>query len=159
VTMGVYNESIKDFKWLSIIATPLFHEEEKKPYQVYVIMTDITAETKARHDYQLLFDGMMDGFALHEIICDDKGQPIDYRYLDVNPAFEHLTGFKAKDIIGKTVMEILPETEPYWIHTYGKVALTGVPITYQNYSAAINKYFTVTAYRPAPMQFACIFLD
>lgn len=159
VRLGVFNEKNKEFIWLSVVATPLYHKGETEPYQVYIIMTDITSEIKARQDYQLLFDEMMDGFALHEIICDENGNPIDYRYLDVNPAFERMTGLKATDIIGKTVLEVLPETEPYWIKTYGQVALTGVPITYQNYSTAINKYFSVTAYRPAPMQFACIVSD
>ena len=73
---------------------------------------DITAEKKAKHDYQLLFNLMVDGFALHEIICDEDGKPVDYRFLAVNPAFERIVGLKASDIIGKTVLEILPDTEP-----------------------------------------------
>ena len=122
-------------------------------------MTDITAEIKARQEYKQLFNEMQDGFALHEIICNRRGEPVDYRYLSVNPAFERITGLKASDIVGKTVMEVLPETEQYWINTYGHVAITGVPITFQNYSSAIEKHFNVTAYRPAPMQFACVFTD
>jgi PAS domain S-box-containing protein len=159
ITLGIYNETISDHTWLSVYATPLFHEGEEKPYQVYVILTDVTAEIKARQDYQMLFYEMQDGFALHEIICDESGCPVDYRYLDVNPAFERMTGLNARDLIGKTVMEVLPETEPYWIKSYCQVALKGVPITFQNYSAEIDKHFNVTAYRPAPMQFACIFSD
>ena len=158
-TIGIYNESFGDHTWLSVTATPLLHEGEDKPYQVYVIMTDITAEIKARQDYQLLFREMMDGFAQHEIILDQSGSPVDYRYLSVNPAFERMTGLTARDLVGRTVMEILPETEPYWIKAYGQVALTGIPITFQNYSAALDKHFSVTAYRPAPMQFVCVFSD
>lgn len=158
-TIGVYNESVGDYIWLSVHAIPLFHEGEEKPYQVYVILTDITTEIKARKNYQLLINEMLDGFALHEIICDESGNPVDYRYLAVNPAFEQMTGLKACDLIGKTVLEVLPETEEYWIKSFGKVALTGVPITFQNFSSALNKYFNVTAYRPAPMQFACVFSD
>jgi PAS domain S-box-containing protein/putative nucleotidyltransferase with HDIG domain len=158
-TLGVYNEAISDHIWLSVHATPLFREGEDKPYQVYVILTDVTKELKARRDYHLLFSEMMDGFALHEIICDQNGNPIDYRYIAVNPAFEQMTGLKACDLIGRTVKEVLPETEQYWINSYGQVALTGVPITFQDYSVALDKYFNVTAYRPAPMQFACIVSD
>ena len=102
---------------------------------------------------------MVDGFALHEIICDEDGKPVDYRFLTVNPAFERIVGLKASDIIGKTVLEILPDTEPYWIETYGKVALTGEPVMFENYNAATDKHFRVTAYQPAPMQFACTFSD
>lgn len=158
-TLGVYNEAISEYIWLSVFATPLFHEGEDRPYQVYVMLTDVTAEIKARKNYQLLTDEMRDGFALHEIICDEKGSPVDYRYLSVNPAFERMTGLKASDLEGKTVLEVLPGTEQYWIKSYGQVALTGVPITFQNYSAVLDKYFSVTAYRPAPKQFACVFSD
>ena len=158
-TIGIYNETVGDHTWLSVTATPLLHEGDDKPYQVYVIMTDVTAEIKARQDYQLLFREMMDGFALHEIIRDQSGSPVDYRYLSVNPAFERMTGLRARDLVGKTVLETLPETEQYWIKAYGQVALTGIPITFQNYAAALDKHFSVTAYRPAPMQFACVFSD
>ena len=159
IRLGVYNEAIADHIWLSVFATPLFHEGEREPYQVYIVMEDITAEKKARQDYQLLFREMMDGFALHEIICDEDGKPQDYRYLAVNPAFECMTGLSERDLIGRTVREILPDIEPYWITIYGQVALTGVPVTFQNYSTSLDKYFNVTAYRPTPMQFACVFSD
>ena len=106
----------------------------------------------------MLFNEMLDGFALHEIICDNNGLPIDYRFLDINPAFEKQTGL-SRDIVGKTVLEVMPGTEKYWIDQYGKVALTGKPIFFENYASAIDKYFEVTAFRPAPMQFACLFQD
>lgn len=157
--MGVYNAVLKDYIWLSVSATPLFREGETEPYQVYVVMNDITAERKAQESYRLLFHKMLDGFALHEIICDTTGKPVDYRYLAINPAFEQMTGLNADDLIGRTVREALPDTEQYWIDTYGHVALTGEAITFQNYSAPLDKYFHVTAYRPAPMQFACSFSD
>lgn len=102
---------------------------------------------------------MQNGFALHEIILDKDGKLIDYRFLQVNPAFEKITGLKAKNIIGKTVLEILPETEKYWIETYGKVALTGVPAHFEQYSKALDKWFDVNAFQLAQNQFACIFSD
>lgn len=110
-------------------------------------------------DYQMLFRGMMNGFALHEIICDDTGHPVDYRFLAVNPAFERMTGLKAQDIVGRRVLEIMPTTEVYWIETYGQVVLSGEPVFYENYSAAVGKFFEVAAYRPAPGQFACVVQD
>ena len=68
--------------------------------------------------YRLLFEHMTSGFALHEILCDDQGNPVDYRFLEINPAFEQLTGMKAAEIVGKTVLEVFPQTEDYWIKTY-----------------------------------------
>ncbi|MDP3446594.1 MAG: PAS domain S-box protein [Eubacteriales bacterium] len=158
-TFGVFNAQLNDHVWLTVTATPLFHDGEEKPYQVYAIMENITAQRKAQKNYQLLFQEMVDGFALHEIICDEAGAPVDYRYLAVNPAFERMTGLCGSDLIGRTVLSIMPEIELFWIETYGQVALTGEPVTFQNYSAALDKYFSVTAYRPAPMQFACTFSD
>ncbi|HEY4688477.1 MAG TPA: cache domain-containing protein [Anaerolineae bacterium] len=109
--------------------------------------------------YRLLFDQMLDGFALHEIICDESGRPIDYRFLEVNPAFEQLTGLQARDIVGKTVLQVLPNLEPSWIDTYGRVALTGEPVHFENYTGELGKYYEVTAFSPKRGQFAIIFVD
>ncbi|MEA4913656.1 MAG: PAS domain S-box protein [Christensenella sp.] len=158
-TLGIFHAQKSEHIWISVTSTPLFHKGECTPYQVYIIMEDITAQRKAQRGYQLLFRQMVDAFALHEIITDSEGRPKDYRFLAVNPAFEKMTGLCADDLIGKTVLDILPETEPYWIDIYGHVVSTGEPITFQNYSASLNKYFSVTAYRTEPKQFACTFSD
>ena len=109
--------------------------------------------------YRMLFSSMQNGFALHEIICDQEGRPCDYRFLEVNPAFEGMTGLYAADIIGRTVREILPATEPYWIEAYGKVALSGEATHIKNYSAALGRYYEVEAYCPEPGRFATIIVD
>ena len=159
IIFGVYNPKVADFVWISIIAIPLFHPGESKPYQAYTTFQDITAERRANRNYYLLFQEMVDAFALHEIICNDRGEPVDYRFLAVNSAFEKMTGLVAENIIGKRVLEVLPKTEQYWIDTYGKVALTGEPIRFENFSNETDKYFVVSAYQPAPKQFACTFSD
>lgn len=157
--IGVYQPMLNDQVWISIIAIPIFEDGEAVPSKVYTTFQDITTERKANQKFRLLFNEMVDAFALHEIICDDQGTPIDYRFLAVNPAFEKMTGLKAADILGKNVLDILPSTESYWIETYGKVALTGKSVSFENYAAATGKYFRVIAYQPAPMQFACTFSD
>jgi PAS domain S-box-containing protein len=120
---------------------------------------DVTEKRALEQRYEILFQHMLDGFALHEIICDAGGKPVDYRFLEVNPAFERHTGLEAGDIKGRTVREVLPMVEQVWIETYGQVALTGEPMIFEEYSAAQDKFFHVSAFRPAPMQFACIFTD
>ena len=127
---------------------------------------DITALHRARAErqqieqqYQMLFREMLDGFALHELIFDAQGQPVDYRFLAVNPAFERLTGLKAETLVGRTVREVMPGTEQHWIDTYGRVTLTGEPALFENESQELGRSFKVTAFRPAPGQFACIFTD
>ncbi len=109
--------------------------------------------------YQDLFREMVSGFALHEVVLDDAGRPVDYRFLDVNPAFEKLTGLHREDLIGRTVLEVLPETESYWIHSFGEVALTGVPAHFENYSRELDRTFEVTAFCPREGQFAVTFND
>ena len=145
-----------------IIAEVVLHyvqNPETGRIEMHGVTRDITARKRAEQDYRTLFHEMLDGFAVHEILCDPQGQPVDYRFLAVNPAFERMTGLKAPDILGKTILEVLPQTEPAWIETYGQVALTGTPTFFQQYSAALDKHFEVTAFRPAPRQFACIFND
>lgn len=158
VVLGVFQPKLNSHVWISVNATPII-EADGTLSQVYTIFQDITAEKKAKQDFQLLFDSMVDGFALHEIICDPDGNPIDYRFLAVNPAFEQIIGKNASDMVGRTVLEVLPGTESYWIETYGKVALTGESVTFENYAASTGKHFRVMAYQPAPMQFACTFSD
>ncbi|MEW5736297.1 MAG: PAS domain-containing protein, partial [Thermodesulfobacteriota bacterium] len=126
---------------------------------IFSICRDITAHRRAEKNYQTLFREMLDGFALHEMVFDEKGEPSDYTFLVVNPAFERLTGLKAEDILGKRVRDVLPGTENFWIETYGRVVLTGEPVLFENYSKGLDKYFQVSAFRPAPGQFACIFAD
>ena len=109
--------------------------------------------------YSSLFNSMLEGFALHEIICDTSGRPVDYRFLDMNPAFEKLTGLKKADAVGKTVLTVFPETEPFWIENYGKVALTGDPISFEHYSSALKRYYRVVAFSPQKQRFAVLFDD
>jgi two-component system, OmpR family, phosphate regulon sensor histidine kinase PhoR len=109
--------------------------------------------------YHSLFENMTEAFALHEIITDGSGRPVDYRFLDLNPSFERITGLKRAETVGRRVLEVLPNIEPYWIETYGKVVQTGEPVHFENYAGPLDRWYEVFAYRPAPAQFAVIFLD
>jgi PAS domain-containing protein len=70
-----------------------------------------------------------------------------------------MTGIKASEIVGKRVLEALPQTEQYWIDLYGKVALTGEPIQFENYHQGLDRYYSVSSYAPIPGQFVAIFMD
>jgi two-component system, cell cycle sensor histidine kinase and response regulator CckA len=109
--------------------------------------------------YRQLYESMTQPMALHEIICDEAKLPVDYRFLDVNPAFERLLGMPRKEIVGKTVLELLPGTESSWIEHYGRVALTGQPEQFDDYSAGLKRHFSVLAYSPQAGQFAVIVSD
>ena len=128
-------------------------------HSVLAICRDVTAHRQAEQRYALLFQSMLEGFALHEIVLDAAGAPVDYRFVAVNPAFERLTGLDAAQLIGRTVREVMPDIEQHWIDRYGEVARTGEPCMFESYARALDKHFEVTAFRPAPGQFACIFSD
>jgi PAS domain S-box-containing protein len=115
--------------------------------------------SRSEERYRLLFQNLTVGFSLHKIILNANGDPCDYRFLEVNPAFEKLTDIKSEKIVGMTALQALPDTEPYWIETYGKAATTGESIHFENYSIALGKHYVVTAYTPEPGKFATIFLD
>jgi len=151
--------------WTRVRVSP-FLAGSDRAVQYLCMVEDVTAVKKAEaerrrleEDYRVLFREMLNGFALHEIICDAEGRPVDYRFLAVNPAFERMTGLSAEEIVGKTVLEVLPGTESSWIEAYGRVALTGEPAFFENGHEGLGRYFEVTAFRPAPQQFACIFSD
>lgn len=109
--------------------------------------------------YRSLFNEMLEGFALHEIICDEQNVPVDYRFLNVNPAFERMTNLSAKSIVGKRVKEVLPATEDIWIKNYGNVALTGKALSFEDYSAELERHFHVVAFSPDKGKFATVIMD
>ncbi|ADC61442.1 ATP-binding protein [Allochromatium vinosum] len=109
--------------------------------------------------YRSLFESMSEGFALHEIILDDRGHPIDYRFLDVNRAFETLTGLKRADLIGRRVREAIPGIEGHWIKRYGEVALHGQVMRFEQFDNVLGRHFQVHAYSPRVGTFAVIFSD
>ncbi|NMB79401.1 MAG: PAS domain S-box protein [Methanomicrobiales archaeon] len=114
---------------------------------------------ESEEKYRELFENITAGFALHEIILDAAQKPIDYRFLVVNEAFERMTGLHNADIAGRTVLEVLPGTEPFWIETYGQVALTGTTRLFENYSHELGKWFEVRVYSPKRGEFATVFTD
>jgi PAS domain S-box-containing protein len=122
--------------------------------------TRATADLQQSEDrYRSLFAAMQEGFALHEILCDEAGRPVDYRFIDVNPAFEQITGLHRADLLGQTVRAVLPATEDDWIERYGEVALTGKPMQLTSFSQALGRYYRVHAYCPAPRHFAVLITD
>jgi PAS domain S-box-containing protein len=109
--------------------------------------------------YRLLFENMEEGFALHEIITDVEGNAIDFRIMDANSAYEHHTGLKPQDIIGKTILEIMPQADPYQIEIYGRVAASGKPHVFEYFSHTFNRHMRIRAFCPQPGRFATIFED
>jgi PAS domain S-box-containing protein len=133
---------------------------------VVLVFHDVTGKRRAHEAlresekrYRNLFETMNEGFALHEIICDDRGRPCDYRFLEVNPAFERHTGFKAADLVGHTLYEVLPQSESLWVERYGSVALNGQPARFDHWSEALGRHYEISAFQANRGRFGVLFLD
>ncbi|PKM85269.1 MAG: hypothetical protein CVU86_03130 [Firmicutes bacterium HGW-Firmicutes-11] len=112
--------------------------------------------------YKTIIDRMTNAFALHKVILDDTGTPCDYVYLEVNSHFETLTGLKRENVLGKAVSELLPslkEDKTDWIGLYGTVAMKGESISFESYSAPLDKWFLINAYSPQQQYFVTVFSD
>ena len=114
--------------------------------------------TNMNPDYNV-FRHLEEGVALHEILLDENGDPVDYRFLEVNHAFCMLLGLEREAVIGKTVLEILPKTPLQLIESYGDVALHRKVLNFNHYGKDLKKHWQVHAYSPAAMQFITIFSD
>jgi PAS domain S-box-containing protein len=148
------------------IRVSLIRDHRGNPIGLWRIVRDMSdarrSEEAIRQSeirYRTLFEYMISGFALHEIILDKAGKPFDYRFLEVNSEFEKLTGLRKEDIIGKTVREAVPGIESFWIERFGHVALTGEPLQFEGRSEPLGKYYEARAFRPEPGKFAVIFND
>jgi PAS domain S-box-containing protein len=106
-----------------------------------------------------LFERMHEGFALGEMVLDAAGEAVDYRYLELNAAFERLTGISRERALGRTVREVLPGVEPAWIDICARVVATGEPARHLDYAAALDRWFELHVYRPEPGRFAALFMD
>lgn len=102
------------------------------------------------------------GFAHHEIILDDDGIPVDYRFLDANKAFGEFTGLRNEQFLGKTVREVFPGIEQDdfdWIGFYGRIALNGGNEEFEQYFSFLDKWYKIHAFSNQRMYFTVLVID
>jgi PAS domain S-box-containing protein len=110
--------------------------------------------------YRTLFNTIDAGFCIVEMIFDAQGKPVDYRFLEINAAFERQTGLH--DVEGKSMRELAPAHEAHWFEIYGKIALTGEARHFVNEARALDRWYDVYAYRvgaPENRHVAILFND
>lgn len=141
----VNNQSQKEFRLAVVDNTRIFVARQALEH----------SESK----YNSLVSRMSQGLVLHKVILDEYRQPFDYEILEINDAFEAITGFKKSEVIGKTARETYKDLNTKWIAEFDKLAKTGKPTSFDEYSPLLQKHFEVFAYQNAPGQFAVIFSD
>ena len=146
----------KTYNWYQTIISRL-NDEAGDIIGLIGISRNINNQRAAEDRYQTLFSSISEAFAIHEIILDDDGEPVDYTFLDVNPAFTLMTGLEKKDVLGKTVKQVLPATESQWIKIYGDVALNQEPAFFCSYAKDFDAFFQVYVFSPQRLKFVTIF--
>jgi PAS domain S-box-containing protein len=149
--------------------TPVYVQLVCKPYPAegrhlrITVFRDITAQRHAEElrrrseeRYRVLFNSMLDGLLVVEIV---KGEGSDYTVLEVNPAFESLTGLRARDILGRSVHEILASSNEPWVDLLDAVAESGSSRRIERFSGVLDKFIEVQAFCPEPGRIAVILSD
>jgi len=109
-----------------------------------------------------LIEEMPVGFTHHRIVTDNKGNPVDYIYLDVNAAFEKLTGLSRQQVIGKRATEIFPaiKKEDFdWLEIYGRIAAGEDKTSFKQYIEPLKRWYQITAYKDNPGYFNTVFYE
>ena len=156
------------FLWAACNASPLFDENGKHVANI-AMFSDITERKKAdealrksEKEYSSLFTNMIDGFAYCQMIFDEKSKPIDFVYLQINGAFERITGLKRDMVVGKKVTDAIPgikAANPELFEIYGRVALTGQKEKFEVFFKPLSIWLSISVYCPAKGYFAAVFED
>ncbi len=109
--------------------------------------------------YKTLFNSMLEGVCLHQIIYDESGNAVDYKIMDVNTKFEQILAFKKADVVNRKATEIYQTNIPPYLDIYAKVAQTGEPTEFETFYEPLNKYFLISVFSHGKEKFATVFED
>ncbi|MCY1645411.1 GAF domain-containing protein [Methylorubrum sp. SL192] len=99
--------------------------------------------------YRTLFQTMGQGFCELEFVRDEQGRAVDFRYIELNPAFERLVGLPAAEARGRTGREVVPDLDLWWVETYDRIAATGLPARLEHTDTPMGRWFEVSVYPQA----------
>ncbi|MDI6900650.1 MAG: ATP-binding protein [Anaerosomatales bacterium] len=133
------------------------------------VLSDVTERKQAEETalrlsarYRSIFSSMLDAVAHHEVIRDATGAIVDYRFLDVNDAFEELTGMAASEVVGRTATEVFPtmaEEDAEWIASFARVVDEDTAVWFEREFGPLGRTYSVRAYRSGPERFGVVFTD
>ncbi|CEL28905.1 Blue-light-activated protein [Pseudomonas fluorescens] len=144
----------------------LIRDADGRAERIIGAMLDLTrsrsAETALRlseERFSTILETIEAAFAIVKVKFDADDRPVDYYFVEANPAFERQCGVNLR---GKWVTEFAPNLEKFWFETYGHVAKTGEPANFESYANTFERWFDVRAVRvgdPADRQIAILFND
>ena len=139
---------------------------DKERRTVFGVIQDITerkrsedAVRESENKFRTLFTQMSEGFALHELVYDDTHKAVDYKIIDINPAFEKQVGIQAESAKGVLATQLYGATPAPYLDIYAKVAETGEPHFFQTYFPPLDRHFQISVFSPNPGYFATTFVD
>jgi two-component system cell cycle sensor histidine kinase/response regulator CckA len=112
-----------------------------------------------REIFRSLYLHMVEGVALHELVCDEAGNPTDYRILDVNPQFDAYVGVAAFEAIGKLATEVYGTPEPPYLAEFARAVFSGTPTRFETHFAPFDRFYDISVVPFGTRQFATVFLD
>ncbi|MCP4396028.1 MAG: response regulator [bacterium] len=164
--MGVFHPNEEKYHWIDICASPEFKPGKTGPYQVYTTFSDFTERKEAEkalrqseERFHTLFGAMTEGVALHKVIYNESGAPVDYVVVDVNPAYGVHTGLAVADSTNRRASDMYGTSEPPYFDIYSRVAETGEPTQFETYFPPMEKHFAISVVSPEKGKFATIFED
>ncbi len=114
---------------------------------------------ESEEKFQSMFQNMNEGAVLHQLLFDENHNPIDYKLISLNPAFETNTGINIKTATGAVGSELYGLIPPPYFDKYSHVALTGIPYSFETFYPPLNKYFQISVFSPKKDWFTTIFTD
>jgi PAS domain S-box-containing protein len=154
------------YKWLLGRGKIIERREDGVAVRLVGTHTDITlrkASEQVNHDtmakYQSLFISMSEGFAFHQVILNDKQEPVDYMILDVNPSYSAILGIPREKAIGSCGAELYGTSTPPYLEIFSRVAMSGVADHIEVFFEPLEKYFDTVVFSPEHGRFATIFSD
>jgi PAS domain S-box-containing protein len=167
VIEAINKKEVRTLEWKSVFSDK-FWETTIFPSDTGVIAVgrDITERKKAEEAlrekeqlYHTLFDNSDDGFILVEPIFDQNYHAIDFRFLNVNTAYERQTGTKAAMVLGRRAKEIVPNLEQEWVETCGTVAKTGKSVHCEKYNRRTSRWYDASYFLYVKGQVGILFRD
>jgi PAS domain S-box-containing protein len=120
---------------------------------------DVTEPLGRQERQEMVFHGMAAGLGICRTVRDGAGMPIDYWFVDANPAFERLMGVRGADLLERPICEAIPDIGTEWLETYQQVALTGTAAQFAGTVPAGRGRLLVMVHRPLPNQLATVLVD